>query len=164
MTRLSQLTARLKVVWNSSADDNCFERIARAVRTEMTFFQRTAWAIRTRTDDNFSRMDSSSKGWNSFFERITSAVKWMTIFLQRIAWAFRTDTKSLENPFTSVSNFVTRNSRDLCSRRAMHEGLQWAFHSGIDILCHALSRAGVAVVFHSSLYTLHKPRSLKACR
>ena len=59
----SSQTARVKeVVWHSSAADNCFERIARAVRTDDDFFERTARGV--RKDDNFSRTDSMrhSKG------------------------------------------------------------------------------------------------------
>ena len=59
MTGSSQ-TARVKeVVKNSSAADNCFERITRAVRTDDDFFERTAGAV--RKDDNFSRTDNPSR-------------------------------------------------------------------------------------------------------
>ena len=44
-------TARVKVVWNSSAADNSFEGIARAVRIDDNFL---------RTDNNFVRTDSLS--------------------------------------------------------------------------------------------------------
>ena len=53
---------RVKVICNSSAAGNCFERMARAVKTDdnflrvdENFFQRIARAV--RTDDNFSRTD-----------------------------------------------------------------------------------------------------------
>ena len=101
----SSQTARVKeVVWNSSAAGNWFERIARAVRTDNDFFEWTARGV--RKDDNFSRTDSMrhSKGWHFFFERIAVAV--------------RTDTKSLEKPFTTISNFVWHEIRGICVRVA----------------------------------------------
>ena len=55
----SSQTARVKMFWNSSEADNCFETIAQAVRT----------------DDNFLQTDnpSRSKGWQfpEPFERMT---------------------------------------------------------------------------------------------
>ena len=66
----SSPTARVKVVRNSSAADNCFERIAQAILTGDNFFERIARAVPSddiffqrvarvvRTDDNFARTDS----------------------------------------------------------------------------------------------------------
>ena len=42
----------------------------------------------------------------------------MTIFFERIAWAVWTKTKSLEKPFTTISNFVQHEIRQICVRSA----------------------------------------------
>ena len=74
----------------SNGQPEAFERMT-------IFLERITQAVRT---DSLGH----SKGWHLFFERITLAV--------------RMDTKSLEKPFTTISNFVWHEIREICVRVA----------------------------------------------
>ena len=62
----SSRTARVKLFWSSSAADKPFERfegVARAVRMDDNFFEQIAWAVRTDTQSVRTADERKTNGY-----------------------------------------------------------------------------------------------------